>query len=854
MVGKYKVISLFSGCGGLDLGCLGGFKYRDHLLEENPFEIVLSNDFDPVTQRVYDANEKYFKHQMTMCDVKTIKDTDIPDFDILLAGFPCQPFSTAGQRKGVDDYRGSLYKECERFLRIGNSRKHKPIAFVFENVKGILSSKVPNGLSVPDEIVRLTKDLGYRTTYKLLDTSNYGVPSKRERVIMIGVREGLPEFDFSILTQVRDLYLLPSAESNPFELSLGSTLCDIPEDAPQKDDYWEYSPGGQNMVEMIGPCFGSENILREFKRRHQLGIASFDGFPEIVKVGRSWKNISPDAMPPRFRRIWDDPAKYHSPKFYRRFALAEINGTITASAQPENCGITHPFYNRRFTIREVARIQSFPDDFVFPYKSVQDAYKVIGNAVPPIMGWVVLRSLYQHLVVGEAKKRTINMTEDQAYILGLFIGNGRITDSNHFQIVLPVKKWGMDDAMTVRSLTNDIAVLIRNKFRTTYNLDIDFNYTSDSWVIFQNDRGNTDLSALEKDLMVLGLPTRGFLLRNANLFTTRLSLSPVLAECFVSGICDTRGSVAKSHRRFTNSCPTISLEIPGSTNNYQFVTQFCSWLHELDSTADQILYNNPCQHSANDPYYTGWAKGFKIRFLNKGFLSSKSFLLGAKESFAANLASSQEADDQPACEDRTIEGKIKPICISKAIFSSRLPSQIRGKLFLHHLHICAVMHCPFAPVGDIRRHVKNFNKYISVTPLLSKGTTEKIEELFLDLQSKFFADTSLSDTVFSVSSLVNGPLNERYVELSNAVNFLVNSELKGKRPKGNRDTALGANASVLITVRQASMPGTPIMVYNPANDRAAIVSSIVSDFNQGLLSKYITESDMVLYVDPSFPL
>lgn len=523
MVGKYRVISLFSGCGGLDLGCVGGFRFRDKYFDENPFEIVLSNDFDPVTQRVYDANEHFFKHRMRMCDVKSIENKDIPDFDILLAGFPCQPFSTAGQRKGVDDTRGSLYKECERFLKVGNEREHKPIAFVFENVKGILSSRVPNGLTVPEEIVRLTKELGYKTTYTLLDTSNYGVPSKRERVIMIGVREDLPKFDFSILDRIRDLYLLPSSESNLFELSLGSTLCDIPADAPQRDDYWEYSPGGQNMVEMIGPCYGSEEVLAEFRRRHQQGIASFDGFPEEIREGRSWKSINPEAMPPRFRRIWDDPVRYHSPKFYRRFALAEINGTITASAQPENCGITHPFYNRRYTVREAARIQSFPDMFTFPYKSIQDAYKVIGNAVPPIMGWIVLRSLYQHLVVGKAKKRTTNMTEDQAYILGLFVGNGRITDSNHFKIELPVKKWGMEDAMNVRSLTNDIAVPIREKFRTTYKIDIDFNFTSNSWVIFQNDKGHTDLSELEKDLSILGFPTRGFLLDSANLFTAKLA-------------------------------------------------------------------------------------------------------------------------------------------------------------------------------------------------------------------------------------------------------------------------------------------------------------------------------------------
>ena len=851
---KYKVVSLFSGCGGLDLGCVGGFKYRDKVYDKNPFELVLSNDFDPVTQRVYDANEHFFKHQMKMCDVKTIAEEDIPDFDILLAGFPCQPFSTAGQRKGVDDYRGSLYKECERFLKVGNSRDHKPIAFVFENVKGILSSKVSNGLSVPEEIVRLTKKLGYRTTYQLLNASDYGVPSKRERVIMIGVRNDLPEFDFSILKQVRDLYLLPSAETNPFELSLGSTLCDIPDNAPQKDNFWEYSPGGQHMVEMIGPCYGSDEVLSDFKRHHEEGFSTFEEFPEAIKEGRSWKNINPDNMPPRFRRIWDDPVRYHSPNFYRRFALAEINGTITASAQPENCGITHPFLNRRFTVREAARIQSFPDDFTFPYKSIQDAYKVIGNAVPPILGWVVLRSLYQHLVVSNAKNKLKRMTEDQAYIIGLFVGNGQIIDGNHFRIELPVKKWGMDDAMTVRSITNDIAIPVREKFKSTYNIDIDFNYTATSWVIYQNDRGRTDLSALEKDLAMLGLPTRGFLLETATLFTARLSMSSVLAESFISGICDTRGSVAKSHRRFVDTCPTISVEIPGSTNNYQFVTQFCSWLHDLDSNADQILYNNPCQHAASDPYYTRWAKGFKIRFLNKGFLSSKSFMLGAKESYAADLAKSQESDDQPACENRSMAGRIKPICISRAIFSTKLPSQVRGKLFLHHLHICAVMHCPFAPNHDVKKHVKEYRKYIAVTPLLTKGNLCDTSAQYLDLQNKFFPASTLTDSILTVKSLIEGSVATLYPELSNAVNYLVTNSLKGKRPIGKKDDVLSAQSGTTIKVRQSGIDGAPILLINETNGRAAIVSSITSDFNQDLISQYINVCDIDIYVDPSFPL
>ena len=103
-----------------------------------------------------------------------------------------------------------------------------------------------------------------------------------------------------------------------------------------------------------------------------------------IPEGGSWKDVPYERLAPRFQRIRDNMKKYRSPNFYRRFSRDEINGTITASAQPENCGIIHPTENRRYTIREVARIQSFPDDFLFiddTPKNITAMYKVIGNAV-----------------------------------------------------------------------------------------------------------------------------------------------------------------------------------------------------------------------------------------------------------------------------------------------------------------------------------------------------------------------------------------------------------------------------------------------------------------------------------------
>ena len=125
---------------------------------------------------------------------------------------------------------------------------------------------------------------------------------------------------------------------------------------------------------------------------------------EQIPQGGSWKSIPYENLSPRFQKIRDDMKKYHAPNFYRRFSLDEINGTITASAQPENCGITHPTQNRRYTIREIARIQTFPDDFRFIDDSLKDIvamYKVIGNAVPVRLAKVIGTAIYDQVFAEE---------------------------------------------------------------------------------------------------------------------------------------------------------------------------------------------------------------------------------------------------------------------------------------------------------------------------------------------------------------------------------------------------------------------------------------------------------------------
>lgn len=389
---KIKVLSLFSGCGGLDLGIMGGFKFRGKNFSNTNFKVVFSNDIEPAAAKVYNENHKFFKHSILEKDIALINNNEVPEFDFLIGGFPCQPFSNAGLRKGVDDDRGNLFANAIQIFQHSIDNGKKPIGFMFENVRGIMSSKMPDGTTVPDEIVKRMEALGYSTNFKLVRASNYGVPSNRYRVFIVGFRKDLGYYDYSLMDEIVNEYNLPHQKESPYELYLGSVLSDIPKDATHKDDVWKYSPSGQNMVEHIGFCEDGKEALGDFIKKIPLNNIS-----PTISTGRSWKNMDYEKMTPRFQKIWDNPKKYHAPNFYRRFALGEINGTITASAQPENCGITHPFENRRFSIREIARIQSFPDDFVFPYTSISNAYKVIGNAVPPILGWVFSKSVEKFL-------------------------------------------------------------------------------------------------------------------------------------------------------------------------------------------------------------------------------------------------------------------------------------------------------------------------------------------------------------------------------------------------------------------------------------------------------------------------
>lgn len=336
------MVSLFSGCGGLDLG-----------FENAGFHRIWANDFDSDAQTVFRLN----LGEIDGRDIMTVHEDEIPNCDILTAGFPCQPFSNAGKRKGIHDSRGMLYKECLRIIG-----KKMPKVFVFENVKGLLSTKYIDGrdlASVIKEDLTSMNDIGYNVVYSVVNAADYGVPQNRQRVLFVGIRNDLGK-----------TFVFP--EKQPRDNLTLRHILEIDPSIPNQV-HWALSPQALEMIEFI---------------------------PE----GGSWKDVPYEHLAPRFRRIRDDMKRYHSPKFYRRFSRDEICGTITASAQPENCGIIHPTENRRFTIREIARIQTFPDTFKFiddSLKNITAMYKVIGNAVPVNLAQAIATAIMEQIFTQE---------------------------------------------------------------------------------------------------------------------------------------------------------------------------------------------------------------------------------------------------------------------------------------------------------------------------------------------------------------------------------------------------------------------------------------------------------------------
>lgn len=318
---RLKVASLFSGCGGTDLGVLGDFRFNGIHYDRLCTEIVFANDNDNQACDIFDAN---FKIRSDRRDIREISPDDIPDIDILTGGFPCQSFSVIAQnpkRLGVKDENGKLFFEMCRLLKA-----KQPSVFVAENVKGILSAN--KGQAFP-LILNEFRNCGYKVDYKVVLAADYGVPQKRERVFILGIRNDIKGYlVFPMPTHNKKTHV-------PLSVALDNNV----------DEKYFFS---QKAI---------DGMLRRRKRMNA-GRAQDPNKP-CNTVGAHLAKISLNSTDPVFL----DNGRY-----------------------------------RRFTPREVARIQSFPDSFIL-VGSDSAKYRALGNAIPPVLFWHLATAI-QALLLG----------------------------------------------------------------------------------------------------------------------------------------------------------------------------------------------------------------------------------------------------------------------------------------------------------------------------------------------------------------------------------------------------------------------------------------------------------------------
>lgn len=317
---KLRVASLFCGCGGTDMGLLGDFDFLGKHYDSNSMEIVYANDIDDNACNIFKEN---FNITPDSRDIREVKSDELPDFDILTGGFPCQSFSIIAQnpkRLGVKDERGKLFFEMCRILR-----ERQPKCFIAENVKGILTA---NKRSAFPLIIKEFEDSGYEVQYKTLNSADYGVPQKRERVIIVGFRKDLHiGFNFpNVEIENEDAY-------TPLKKVI---------EADVDEKYY----------------FSDRAVEGMMKKR------------ESMNKGRAQDINKPC-----------NTVGAH-------LAKVSLNSTDPVLMQGSRY--------RRFTPREVARIQSFPDEFEL-VGSEAAQYRALGNAIPPVMFWYVARAVKEGL-------------------------------------------------------------------------------------------------------------------------------------------------------------------------------------------------------------------------------------------------------------------------------------------------------------------------------------------------------------------------------------------------------------------------------------------------------------------------
>jgi len=312
-----KVISLFSGCGGLDLG-----------FEKAGFQIPIANEYDPTIWETFIENHPHTK--LIKGDIRHIKSSDFPnDIDGIIGGPPCQSWSEAGALRGIDDARGKLFYEYIRILK-----DKQPKFFLAENVSGMLAARHKKAV---ENIVATFRACGYNVSIKLVNAKDYGVAQERKRVFYIGFRKDL---------NIKFKFPKGSTQDKQSKLTLRDIIWDLQFSAVPAGEKNHHNVAAVNNNEYFtgaySPIFMSRNRVK-----------SWDEQAFTVQASGRQCQLHPQAP----KMVFIEQNK-------REFVKGKEN------------------LYRRMSIREIARIQGFPDTFKFIYSNTDDAYKMIGNAVP----------------------------------------------------------------------------------------------------------------------------------------------------------------------------------------------------------------------------------------------------------------------------------------------------------------------------------------------------------------------------------------------------------------------------------------------------------------------------------------
>lgn len=399
MAKKYKVLDLFAGAGGFSLG----FKMAG-------FDIIGAIEIDKWASDTYKFNHETTK--VLVGDISAFDDETILNSfekpDIIIGGPPCQGFSISNKNSGdPKDPRNSLFREYIRVVKVFN-----PEVIVMENVPNIIKAKTTNGELVIDIIRRELELIGYNIRYKILAASDYGVPQKRQRFILIGTRRSFanvfPAPDHYVSEDFNKLDTVNAKKLKPCPV-LWDAISDLPDiDACEGFEEMYYSKNAQNSYQELCRT-GSDVLHNHVAMKHSKRVV--DRFSHMT-WGQSIVDIKIPELMQRKRNgngvVSDNPYDQNN----RRMHPNKLCNTITASFYGN---FVHPYKNRNFTAREGARIQSFPDWYVFKGKPtvvskslalregrIEDVglcqYAQIGNAVPPLMAKAIAEQIMFNLL------------------------------------------------------------------------------------------------------------------------------------------------------------------------------------------------------------------------------------------------------------------------------------------------------------------------------------------------------------------------------------------------------------------------------------------------------------------------